>query len=432
VRRDSGGFRHAAVVPQRAAAYSDHMTRAAVCLTVVLALTSCASPGSTPAPADGASVAQSPAASLPPSTPPSAAGRSPQPPSPSPRLSTPADNAWEATWAEERFPGTVHGVAVDGDRVIAVGRDSAGLAAWISRDVVTWERYPVPDPTVDTPIPDGWGMGPIVRLGEALLSFGRLHGAGDYRRPVAWRSSDGAGWEFIESRSEFYQYGDLSGVVASDSALVAVTDGGLIAPYRAVWRWTAETSWTKSDLASTSNRPLMIHDVAWGDGTYLAVGAHYDPENAEQWYEALEPGLWRSSDGQSWSPLAVPPEMVRGCTVAATGDGFLLVGVSAGRPHSWSSSDGHEWSRIAPVGDATDGTCWDGLSTVSGGFVAVRNTGSSLVVSVSRDATTWSDSEFPDLRSSDTLVAVLGEQVLVFAGQTSGEGASVVLHSPMD
>lgn len=275
-------------------------------------------------------------------------------------------------------------------------------------------------------------MGPIVRLGATLFSFGNLQGGGDFRRPVAWRSSDGADWEFIESSSEFFQSGGLTRVIASDSGLVAVTESGLIAPYETAWRWTADTSWTRSDLASTSDQPLLIHDLVWNGGLFLAVGARYDPQDAERWYESLETGLWRSNDGQSWTPLTFPSGIGQACAMAATVDGFLLIGLGADGPHSWSSPEGSEWSMIGPVGDATDETCWDGLSAVNGGFVALRNTADTLVVSASRDGAAWSDSELPGLRSLDTLVAVLGESVLLFAHQTSGEGTTVVLRSAIE
>jgi hypothetical protein len=275
-------------------------------------------------------------------------------------------------------------------------------------------------------------MGPIVRLGETLFSFGTLQGGGDFRRPVAWRSPDGATWEFIESRSDFYQYGGLTEVIASDSGLVAVTDGGLIAPYQTAWRWTSGSSWTKSSLASTSERPLMIDDLVWSGGTYLAAGSRYDPRDAEQWWQALEPGLWRSEDGLSWTAVPLPSGMDRGCALAATVDGFLFIGHGLNGSTAWSSTTGSEWSMIGSLDSAADATCWDGLSAVGSGFVALRNAGDSLVISASRDAAAWSTTEHIGLRSSDTLVAALGESVLIFAQQTSGGGATIVLRTAID
>lgn len=364
---------------------------------------------------------------------PTTSARSPEI-SASPSLVGTAEPAWQMSWSEVPFPGNAHSVLVDGDRLIVVGRDGGGLAAWISTDGVSWQRQSVPDPTVDTPIPDGWGMGPIVRLGDTLYSFGTLQGGGDFRRPVGWRSSDGANWEFIESSSQFFQFGGLTDVIASDVALLAVTEGGLIAPYQTAWRWTADTSWTATDLASRSDQTLLIYDVVWNDETYVAVGARYDPQDAQRWHESLEPGLWRSTDGHSWTPVALAAGMRSGCGVlsAMAAGGFLLIGLGPDGPISWSSEDGSAWSAVAPIGDTTDEACWDGLAAVNGGFLALRNTGDGLVLSASRDATSWSESELPDLRASDTLVAVLGEQVLVFAHPTSGEGATVLLLGTID
>lgn len=337
------------------------------------------------------------------------------------------------TWSEQPFEADVAAVAVDGERLIAVGRDADGLAAWVSSDGVSWERHVVPDPgSLDT-LGDSLGlsMGPIARLGDTLFSFGTFRGVTDYRRPLGWRSPDGIDWEYIESDNPFFGYGGVVHLTASDSALVAVTEGGLIGPAQTVWRWTSETSWTETALISTADRALAIHDVIWGDGRYVAVGATYQASDAPQDEWPPQPAGWVSTDGRAWDPMALPERMLATCAVArAPGGGFLVLGSTPDGAAAWTSSDGATWTDAALLDADWDEGCWSlHVTAVEGGFLAAVNAPGKLIISTSHDGASWAHAELPDVTTSSHRMAVLGDQVIVFANrlQADDEDGTVLL-----
>ena len=259
-------------------------------------------------------------------------------------------------------------------------------------------------------------MGPLARLGGTLYSFGNLTGCGgDYGPLKGWRSADGVNWEFIESDNTFFASGQLMHLTASDAALVAVIENGLIAPSQSVWRWTSETSWTRTDLTFNGERALAIQDLIWADGRFVAVGATYQASEAPQEEWPPQPAGWVSTDGRDWEPMSLPQEMQAACAVAPTPDGsFLVLGQSADGPAAWASADGAIWTDAALMGGTTADECVSHVSGVEGGFVATANGLFELVVLTSPDGATWAHTELPDVRTWSHRTAAFGDLVVIF------------------
>ena len=98
------------------------------------------------------------------------------------------------TWEEPAaFAGAPDEVMVDPGSAtwIAVGwGPERGPGAWTSLDARTWEPAEVVDPQPDDMF-RGSGLGPTIRLGDSLLSYGTFIGCCDGRGILGWRSADG-------------------------------------------------------------------------------------------------------------------------------------------------------------------------------------------------------------------------------------------------
>ena len=121
------------------------------------------------------------------------------------------------------FDGQPAEILVDGETWIAVGWSSErGPGAWTSNDGTSWAAAEVVDPQPDDTF-RGAGLGPTVRLGDTLLSYGTFVGCCDGRGIHAWRSADGTSWDVLESDSPLFETGYvINELVVGDPALVAV------------------------------------------------------------------------------------------------------------------------------------------------------------------------------------------------------------------
>src|SRR5918994_5625360 len=222
------------------------------------------------------------------------------------------------TWEQpEGFDGQPAELILDGETWVAAGWASErGPAAWTSSDAQTWLPADVVDPQPTEQF-RGSGLGPTVRLGDSLLSFGTFIGCCDGRGVLGWRSGDGTSWEVIESDSPLFERGYLIREVAvGDPALVAVEiqygefSGRL-------WRWTEEASWVETTPGAGSDEPSGIepNDVIWAEGRFVPVRARGEPIlNRKPPIGAS----WSSEDGQTWQESTPVPELegVRLTTVA--------------------------------------------------------------------------------------------------------------------
>ena len=203
------------------------------------------------------------------------------------------------TWSEVPFDGRVAAADGDGARFVAVGSGSDGVASWTSTDGTHWEQQDVPEVSfgeIDVGVQLTAGMGELIRLGDTLYSFGGTQFM-DAVLPAAWRWTDGGTWEVIESENEFFG-GMVTSVTASDEALLAVTtsfSGGLRGTV-STWLWTPADSWVKTGLASSPEEDISVHDVAWNDDAYIALGELAEAqEGLQPWDWPRAPSMWTSA-----------------------------------------------------------------------------------------------------------------------------------------
>ena len=303
------------------------------------------------------------------------------------------------TWEEpEAFNGEPAELIVDGDTWVAVGWASErGPAAWTSSDGQTWLRAEVVDPQPDDTF-RGSGLGPTVRLGDSLLSFGTFIGCCDGRGVLGWRSADGTSWEVIESDSPLFERGYVVRETAvGDAALVAVEIQYAEFSGR-LWRWTEDTSWVETTPGAGSGDPSGIqpNDVIWSEDRFVAVGTRGDPGYRQPPVGAS----WVSEDGQTWQESTPNAELegVRLTAVAPlAGGGFAALGYEespAGEqvvPVAFTSSDGLAWTAAdAPFADSR--FLPHDLVPVAGGLLAFGGTADGVVVWVSDDGRSWTGS----------------------------------------
>ena len=357
-------------------------------------------------------------------------------------------------WAEQPFEGNVSAVVADGTQFVAVGNVDGSVASWTSSVGVTWRRDPVPDPIFDedvigpTGLPidlaRGPGGGQLVRLGDTLYSLGTSNFM-DHNWPVGWRRTDGAAWEYIVSRSEFFSAGVVVDVAASNNALLAATMGGNTevpsgldyAHSASTWLWTPETSWVRSGLAATPDDRIHITATAWSDGTYVAVGVRAEPTEGQtpsSWPTA--PSIWTSADGRTWANVTLPEALGALCTVRAlpTG-GFIGIEIAHGEFTAWTSETGAAWTGSGPLPARL--LTWDGpfvrgceIVPLERGLLVALRTEDGLLTWTSTDGRTWEAGETLDLSVFGAVVAALGSDVVVFGRRldASGAGTPVLLH----
>lgn len=319
------------------------------------------------------------------------------------------------------------GVIADSGQFVAVS-DSHPRVAWTSAKGESWESVRVPNPAptgCDFPeetecFPNSAGMGQLVRLGDTMYSIGTTASFNDYLRPVGWRLTDGQDWAVIESDSDFYGFGRMLDLAASDSALVAIKLTGL-GGISEVWRWTFDASWIQSDLVDSEDAPLQVHDITWGQETFLAVGATLEPiadVSSDEWPATV--AIWLSSDGLTWTAAPAPDAATSLCSVTATREGFVALGLTESGPAAWISSDAASWSQTdltIPKGANTEPSMYSpscGVVELDDGLLATRHLGQGTATWTSVDGTTWEAGPVLDVDSGADLVAAAGDTVVLF------------------
>ncbi len=353
---------------------------------------------------------------------------------PSPVPSSTPGSTSSLSWSAEPFPGEIQGLTTHSGSFVAVGRDQDGLASWTSTDGVAWERHPVPDPAFieelvndfGPDLYDGTSMGSMTALGDTLFSIGTFWGPNDFYRPVGWRSTNGASWEFIESDNEFYQYGTVTDLATLDRTLVAAHATGLIAAGYSLWTWTAGTSWQQSAVQSTSEETIPALHVAVGARSVLAVGGSARATDAPQDEWPSHPVAWRSGDAVTWQEVAPPDGLSIACGVATIPDGgFAVAGTTdSGDLGAWTTEDGSSWT-AAGATSSPDGDC-----------VGLAHAGDSVVLTaadagggiwLSADGLTWTRETIPSVDSVTGHIAELDGLLLVIARSGSANDQQTVL-----
>ena len=326
------------------------------------------------------------------------------------------------------FDGQPAHVMADGDTWVATGwATERGPGAWVSSDGVRWERADVVDPQPDDTF-RGSGLGPTVRLGDSLLSYGTFIGCCDGRGVLGWRSLDGRSWEVIESDSPLFEDGYLvRGLVVGKPTLVAI-ESGYSAFAGRIWSWTESTSWVNVTPAPPDgDRPgILPADVVWDGERYVAVGVRGHPTGASP----MSGASWASTDGTAWqgSPDISELAEVELLQVAPMpGGGYLALGIDdaanfsrEGQTVAFTSSDGLAWTPVTapPVDQPVHAR---ELLVVEGGLVFVGSDGrGTTTISTSADGLTWTDPQQLDF--TPAAAAARGDQVLLFAVDDIGGG----------
>lgn len=349
-------------------------------------------------------------------------------PAPSASAGLPAI-AWEAP---EAFDGQPSEVIVDGETWVAVGwATERGPAAWTSSDARTWERAEVIDPLPDEMF-RGSGLGPTIRLGDSLLSYGTFIGCCDGRGVLGWRSVDGARWEVIESESPLFEKGYfVSGLALGEPALVAIEHQFAQFAGR-IWRWTETTSWVETTPGAGSGEGSGLHlqDIVWADGRFVIVGMRGNFDLARP----ITATSLISTDGETWQEA--PPnsefEDVQLLEVAPMpGGGFITLGTddaanggTNGELVAFTSPDGLTWTAADPP--AGRGTIPIEILPIEGGLVAIgRDAYPATLVWTSADGLSWTDAGRLD--RAPIAAAALGDKIVVFAADFTG-GIGYVIH----
>ena len=280
-------------------------------------------------------------------------------------------------------------------------------------------------------------MGPLARLGDTLYSFGTFGGFIDFIRPLGWRSADGTQWEFIESENEFFAYGSIRDLAASDTGLLAARGGGFGQFAGGAWLWTPETSWTATGLASSPGSSITILDLAWNDSGFIAVGlsAQGDPStDPAQWPSSA--ASWVSIDGKTWQAAPSSSGLDMAAMWAVTpvpAGGYIAVGCAEcslghpggagfGDPAAWTSPDGVSWTQMPLPSDGKGEAL--GVVSVDNGFVAVGVVGEDTVTWTSNDGTTWRAGPTMPGRYQPKTLAARGDTVMFIL--TRGEQAGLI------
>ena len=245
-----------------------------------------------------------------------------------------------AQWHLVEAPGmagaSVHGVATDGQRLVAVGErvtdlNAAGFsvgAAWSSEDGETW--------TLATGGP-AWFAGPIAYSAGTFVAIGGGAPAGSCQC-VLWTSADGATWRqttFIPEQLVHHLRVTSRGLVVMGGGGYRKGDEGMS------YVSTDGVTWHRSPAGQADLLNMGLSDVASVGDRLIGLG----------WYDAIAPTITPG-------------------------------------PYVMSSSDGLLWTRGVLLSSDTRAVP-SALAVVDGTIVVMLNEPSGVFVLTSRDGTTW-------------------------------------------
>jgi hypothetical protein len=265
------------------------------------------------------------------------------------------------TWLVRTIPsgtgGAVNGVARgSGGRLVAVGYvPVSGVpfprgAIWTSTDQgATWVR--VTNLPTDTAVGGLWHD--VTVQGNGFVVVGSAQAAGQAApHAAAMTSPDGIHWTRAISVGSA-NCRDMTGVLAGGPGLIAwgaVWDCDNVSYGAVAWSSTDGASWTKApdatdflttDLGGGSSRAMSLVFGSAGDWIAIATSADEDGR-------AL---AYRSSDGRTWTPLAVGASLrlFRATAATARGSDWLLGGFGRAQsprvPQAWLGNDG-SWVQL--------------------------------------------------------------------------------------
>ncbi len=251
-----------------------------------------------------------------------------------------------------------------------------GGHTWVSGDGQAWSFHPLPNVAFREGLVEA---GEIVAMGGITGEFEPVLGTST--DGVSWSTSKLTGdpwsvtpdhqvWSYITGLAGDRTHGVVAAVASIDlnanacdgSTLPLPTPPKFDTPVPILWRSTDLQSWTP--VASATMECGRVTDVIRGPRGYLAVGkgqlATRDNNPMRAWF---------SRDGLTWTEVAMPPPFAElgGRSLAIAPDGTFLHYAD----EIWESTDGQHWFLSAPatnafvyqvVGDVAfacgDDTCW--------------------------------------------------------------------------
>jgi hypothetical protein len=224
-------------------------------------------------------------------------------------------------------------LAQDG-RLIAVGEqgdpgDSAG-AAWIA----------IPDPA--TPAVGTWREVPTFEAppssyaGSAVATDTQIVAVGQsLSDPLMWNTIDGIEW--FQLPAPFTQPGETAGLSSISRLGEMLIASGEDPSGAAIW-WSEQLGvWNKAAAPAAPGGDL--DGIAQAGGRLIAYSPPGDP-----------PLLWASSDGRTWTDLAIGQVLDAESHLAGVaevnGQHVLAVGTPADTTQVWVSGDGTTWTRL--------------------------------------------------------------------------------------
>lgn len=222
---------------------------------------------------------------------------------------------------------TLAAVAAAGQTLVVAGADDDGPAVW-TRDVDGWHREQVRRPGRASRIDA------LAVAGDRGVAFGN-----DGDASHLWVRDLSTTWRAVADEGTGIE-GRVNAVTADGDRWIAA--GDVVDPeggeaYEGVV-WASRDGRTFRPLATGLDLAEgTMADVAAADGTVVVVG-----------FDVTGGRVWTSRDGERFSPAAGTFGGMRMHGVAATSDGFVIIGRGVGdlAPRAWRSADGRTWEML--------------------------------------------------------------------------------------
>jgi len=242
--------------------------------------------------------------------------------------------------------GEMEGMAYGNGRFVAVGeaRDvveepysNPRAAVWTSLDGLTWIRLPDDDEVFNGP----WHqeMSAVIYGPNGFVAVGSSEDDnGSSSVGAIWHSPNGIDWTRIPNDEALFgeyvedSWHGLWNVTYGDSGYVAVGwiagEGG-VGTVGSVLHSLDGTDWTRVEEEDFDG-PFSFHDMAYGDGSYVLVGAEWSPDPNEPELRTKQTAIWYSLDAVTWTRLSLN-DSVMGEPVVSAGSATGGIAYANGR-----------------------------------------------------------------------------------------------------
>ena len=322
--------------------------------------------------------------------------------------SSSGSGGWTAATVPEAQGATVAAVASDGKAFVAVGQvpksgEAAHGAAWTSPDGRTWTA------AADQA---GFAQEQWVSVADGsggYLALAQSCGNGNCVQNAIWRSSDGTTWTAAAAIGPFGPITPVPGTVAPGGPgwLVGGWEEGAadsgVQP--AIWTSSDGSTWSEAQVADVADGPLTggaVGGIATFGSRTVAVG-WVKPASGRR------AETWTSTDGVSWTPAPDSPAFADGLmsAVAAGANEIVAVGTDGQGAAVWDSSDGTVWDKVAP-GPGFAGARMTAITASDGDFVAVGSDDKGAAAWTSTDGKTWTQDPADSFAGGKALGVTVG------------------------